>query len=170
MLNKLIPLVFCICLGWGSSYGQDLHYSQFFNSPLNINPGLTGMFNGDTRVHGNYRRQWQNVPVDYLSMDAGVDFKLRRKNKKNFIGTGFLLNYDKAGDVQVSLTGLNGFLAYTISLNDNNLISPAVNIAFSQRRHESINATTSNQWDGIKYNPSIPAEFIGQEAQSYFDI
>lgn len=170
MLKNFIPLIFCICLSLGSSVAQDIHYSQFFNSPLNVNPGLTGMFNGDTRVYANYRKQWQNVPVDYLSMDVAADFKLRREGKKNFIGLGGLINYDKAGDVNVGLTGLNAFAAYTYFINDNNLISPAINAVFSQRRHESSLATTSNQWDGIKFNPTLPAEFIGQDSQSYFDI
>jgi len=170
MLRKKMPLVVCMCISWIFCSGQDIHYSQFFNSPLNVNPGLTGMFNGDTRIHGNYRRQWQNVPVDYLSMDVGVDFKIRKENKQNFIGAGMLINYDRAGDVDVSLTALNGFLAYTLFINDNHLISPALNLSYSQRRHESFSATTSNQWDGIKFNPTIPAEFIGEDSQSYFDV
>jgi len=150
--------------------GQDIHYSQFFNSPLNLNPGLTGMFNGDTRIHANYRRQWKSVPVDYLSADVGVDFKLRKEGKKNFLGIGGLINYDRAGDLNISLTGINAFAAYTIRLDDHNLISPAINLAFSQRRHDSGSALTGNQWDGVAYNPSIPAEFIGEDGISYFDI
>ncbi|HOA38555.1 MAG TPA: type IX secretion system membrane protein PorP/SprF, partial [Flavihumibacter sp.] len=34
---------------------QDPHFSQFFASPLTLNPAYTGKFNGTVRVSGNYR-------------------------------------------------------------------------------------------------------------------
>jgi len=43
-------------------HAQDIHYSQFDRSPLNINPALTGLFKGDLRFIGNYRSQWNRVP------------------------------------------------------------------------------------------------------------
>ena len=30
--------------------GQDVHFSQFYNSPLTINPANVGAFNGDIRA------------------------------------------------------------------------------------------------------------------------
>ena len=40
------------------AFGQDLHYTQFYNAHVNINPALTGIFNGDTRLSGKFRNQW----------------------------------------------------------------------------------------------------------------
>ena len=37
---------------------QDIHFSQWMFSPLNLNPGETGAYEGDYRVVGNYRSQW----------------------------------------------------------------------------------------------------------------
>jgi len=37
---------------------QDPSFSQFFSSPLNINPALTGNINGKWRVMSNVRKQW----------------------------------------------------------------------------------------------------------------
>ena len=49
---------------------QDIHFSQFGNSPINLNPGLTGAFGGDMRFVANYRNQWRVDPtplVPYLT-------------------------------------------------------------------------------------------------------
>ncbi len=58
LTTTLLPsIIFC----------QDIHYSQFHNAPFNINPALTGVSRGDIRVMGNFRTQWQSVPLDYLT-------------------------------------------------------------------------------------------------------
>lgn len=150
--------------------GQDLHYSQFFNSPLNTSPGLTGIFSGDQRYQLNYRRQWQNVPVDYLSADLAADFKIRNSKNSNFIGIGALINYDKAGDLSLNLTEFNGLLSYNFILNQKHVITPGVSVSYLQRRYDSGDARTGNQWDGLAYNPSFPPEFIGEESLSYIDF
>ena len=41
--------------------GQDIHFSQFYMSPLTLNPALTGVMNCNTRLVGNYRNQWASV-------------------------------------------------------------------------------------------------------------
>jgi len=155
---------------WSSGIGQDIHFSQFFNSPLNINPALTGSFNGSTRVHANYRQQWKSVPVDYLSADVGIDFKFRKPDKKNYLGVGGLINYDKAGDLSLSMTGLNGFLAYAVGISENKSITPAINVSYSQRKYDFDAVRSGNQWNGTAFDPGTAGEFIGADNTSYFDI
>ena len=41
--------------------GQDIHFSQFYMSPLTLNPAMTGVMNCNTRFIGNYRNQWSPV-------------------------------------------------------------------------------------------------------------
>lgn len=170
MLRTGLVIVFTICICWSVSYAQDIHYSQFFNSPLNLSPSLTGAFNGDQRYHLNYKKQWASVPVNYVSGDVGADFKFRNKKNTNFLGLGALINYDKAGDLNLSMTGLNVFASYGLTLSKSSLITPAVTISYAQRKFDNGNALTGNQWDGVAYNPNIPSENIGADNQSYFDV
>ncbi len=44
-----------------SAKAQDIHFSQFYMSPLNLNPALTGVMNCNTRFVANYRNQWAQV-------------------------------------------------------------------------------------------------------------
>jgi len=45
----------------GNVKSQDLHLSMYDAAPLFLNPAMTGVFDGDWRVHGQYRTQWKSV-------------------------------------------------------------------------------------------------------------
>jgi type IX secretion system PorP/SprF family membrane protein len=55
---------------------QDPSFSQFFASPLTLNPALTGKFNGDLRVAGNYRNQWPTVNKAYVTSTISIDLPI----------------------------------------------------------------------------------------------
>ena len=63
---------------------QDLHFSQFMNSPLTTNPANTGFIpDGDYRVGINYRNQWSSVmSIPYKTMSAFGDAQLMQ-NQEN---------------------------------------------------------------------------------------
>lgn len=56
---------------------QDIHWTQFYAAPMNISPGLIGIFPGETRFMANYRSQWHSVPVDYSTLGLSVDSSCR---------------------------------------------------------------------------------------------
>lgn len=73
---------------------QDIHFSQYYLSPLSLNPANTGNYRGDYRFFGNYRTQWRELNA-YNSFSAGGDFNAFPKNM-NFSG-GLILINDKSG-------------------------------------------------------------------------
>lgn len=170
MLRNISFLIIGILL-WGcQAISQDIHYSQFFNSPLNLNPALTGIYNGDVRVHANYKEQWASVPVGYTSGDLGLDMKHRIGEKGSFLGYGLLLNYDRAGDLDLGWTGANLFLSYSLLLGEGNYITPGITGGYYQRGFDPSNATTQSQWTGKGIDPSISPENIGSDAIDFIDI
>lgn len=54
---------------------QDFHLSQYDAPPLNLNPAMTGMFDGYYRVHGHYRSQWATVAFKPFTT-AGISFDM----------------------------------------------------------------------------------------------
>ncbi|MEO6328545.1 MAG: PorP/SprF family type IX secretion system membrane protein [Ginsengibacter sp.] len=78
---------------------QDPHFSQFFSSPLTLNPALTGKFDGSLRVAGNYRNQWPAFNNVYTTSTLSVDFPVMQKNipENDTWGIGILALTDKAG-------------------------------------------------------------------------
>ena len=60
---------------------QDPTFSQFFSSPLNINPALTANINSDWRAITNYRSQWMGATSPYVTGTISYDSKvLQNKN------------------------------------------------------------------------------------------
>jgi type IX secretion system PorP/SprF family membrane protein len=78
---------------------QDPHFSQFFASPLTLNPALTGKFNGTVRVAGNYRNQWPAFNNVYTTYTASVDFAILKNKLPDYDtwGIGILALKDQAG-------------------------------------------------------------------------
>jgi type IX secretion system PorP/SprF family membrane protein len=69
-----------------SALGQDKHFSQYWASPIQLNPAFTGKFDGTLRVAGNYRNQWPDINKAFITQSASVDFKIM-KDKINFNDT-----------------------------------------------------------------------------------
>lgn len=153
-----LSLVLMLCMNF---YGisQDIHYSQFYNSPFNINPALTGIFNGDVRFAANYRSQWYVDNLGrYMTFTASADMKFypQDRSKNNFWSGGLLFNYDVAGDGKLALghLGLSG--GYTTKFLDNNFLTLGGLVGVSQRRFKLEDLLWDNQWNGFQVDPSRP--------------
>lgn len=84
-MKKICFILFLIILS-GNVFAQDPHFSQFFASPLTLNPAYTGKFNGTFRVTGNYRNQWPEINRAFITSTGSVDFKIL-KNKIAYTDT-----------------------------------------------------------------------------------
>lgn len=84
---------------------QDIHFSQFYMSPLNLNPALTGVMNCNVRLAANYRNQWASVLKDnaYNTYSVSYDQKIAVGRYDNF-GVGATFWGDKAGEANFATT------------------------------------------------------------------
>ena len=97
IFKHLLILVAFIVLNTGIK-AQDIHFSQFYMSPLNLNPAMTGVSNCTSRIIGNFRNQW--APV--LKSNAYNTFSLSYDQKMpvgryDYFGIGGALWGDVAG-------------------------------------------------------------------------
>ena len=99
--------------------GQDPHFSQFSFTPLQLNPALTGIFNGNTRISNTYRSQWSGLGNGYKTIHISVDGALgKKKMQNNYFGIGGMVYQDKAGTSGFRSTFIQGSLSYTTALDD----------------------------------------------------
>ncbi len=79
---------------------QDPNFSQFFASPLTLNPALTGKFDGVYRVAGNYRNQWPTINNAFTTTTASVDMGILKNQIPEYdqFGIGFMGFSDKSGN------------------------------------------------------------------------
>ncbi|MBK6930252.1 MAG: PorP/SprF family type IX secretion system membrane protein [Saprospirales bacterium] len=154
---KHIRLVVLILLGLAvRAVAQDLHYTQFYHNPMHYSPAQAGAFQGDLRAMAIYRGQWTSVPVSYQTFALGVDRKLLEFGS-NAVGTGLLVQHDKAGDAGLSWTqiGLAGSVAHQI--DEWNTLSAGFGLGIVQRRFYISGLKFKNQWTGEVFDPGLPA-------------
>src|ERR1700733_1506340 len=101
---------------------QDPGFSQFFASPLTLNPALTGKFNGIVRVAGNYRNQWPTINNAFITSTISVDgaiFK-NRLPETDVWGLGVMAMTDKSANGILSSNYLSLSTSYHKSLDEDN--------------------------------------------------
>ena len=93
---------------------QDLHFSQFFNSPLTTNPANTGFIpDADYRIGANYRSQWTSIPVPFKTMSIWGDAQVfRDRFETGWIGLGGVILRDVGGPGNLTSTEIYGSAAY----------------------------------------------------------
>jgi type IX secretion system PorP/SprF family membrane protein len=154
--KHLITGIFFIL--FSNTYAQDLHYSQFYNTPQNINPALTGVFNGDHRIMISIRDQWRFVPVPWFTISGAYDTRFYIfKSDKHFIGAGANINHDRQGDSQLNLTSLSVNGAYHRILSPNHIVSAGITLGLASRGFNSQTLTWDKQWDGEIFNSTLPS-------------
>lgn len=144
-----------------SSYGQDIHWSQFNDNPLFQNPGNTGHFNGDYRFVANYRDQWRSVTVPFSTFSLSADTRLY--NNKN-VGLGFVFFNDVVGDGKLRTIEFSGNASYLLKLTKDSTHSfrPGINFGMNHRQVNWDQLYFDNQFNGINYDPSLPSQELFQ--------
>ena len=102
-----------LCAGLLKASAQDPNFSQFFASPLTLNPAFTGKFNGNLRVAGNYRNQWPTINNAFTTYTASLDAGIMKNRipEADLFGVGIMMFSDKAGNGVLQ----NNFVALSTS-------------------------------------------------------
>lgn len=112
-----------------SGFAQDHLYSQFFNSPLYLNPALTGQFKADLRMDLIYRNQWTAVPGTLSYVSGSIDWNIPRFGG----GIGLLFTRSSEGTAYLDKTNFSGLYSYSIG-SDNFVLSFGLQAGFTNRK------------------------------------
>jgi len=86
MVRKRILIICLVVIGF-PCFAQDLQFSQFYASPLYLNPAFAGS-SELTRVGVNFRNQWPGLDRSFVSYSAYLDHFIAGKNS----GVGIVVN------------------------------------------------------------------------------
>jgi type IX secretion system PorP/SprF family membrane protein len=102
---------------------QDPSFSQFFASPLTLNPALTGKFDGTVRVAGNYRNQWPSVNKAYITSTVSVDLGILKSRiaENDRFGIGLMAMTDKTANGILNSNYFSFSTAYHKSIDEDGL-------------------------------------------------
>lgn len=138
------------------TFGQDIHFSQFFHSPINTNPALTGQFDGDYRGVANFRTQWNSVSIPYNTIGLAGDARGFMSSLPGLHG-GFSILHDKTGDSRFKTQQFNVSGAYEIPLTSDSVhaVSGGLQVGITNRNIDYNALTFDNQYNGYSYDPNL---------------
>ena len=148
-------VAFCVVQ---SVNAQDLHFSQTAQTPLLINPGAAGVFDGWERVNINHRNQWLGAGTQFMTTSIAADANLWKTpfNDRAHAGVGVMFYNDIGGDSrfgsQMGSLTLSGILPIGTS---GHILSAGIQGGFGQRKADLSNVVFLNQWDGDSFDPDI---------------
>lgn len=163
------------------SVAQDIHYSQFYNAPLLLNPALTGMTSGAGRLSITYRNQWFGATNSgffkspYMTTALSGDLPIKIKN--DALGLGLFIANDQAGANTFSTFITQASVSYikTLGKKRNHRLSAGFQFGYT---HQSIKVENfqwasqfsqeTNQFSpgSTSYNP----ENIGSNRVGYLNL
>ncbi len=154
------------------TFAQDVHFSQFVQTPQLINPGAAGSFIGTFRGILNYKTQWGVFGSPYKTYAASFDLPVAKGNgKKAYLGLGGNFYKDVAGDANFG-NFLGGFsVAGILPITEYHHFSAGIHIGFGQYSAQISNLTWGNQFNGEKFDTQINSnEVLSLNSKLYADF
>ena len=174
ILFTRVTLLLLLSMLFEISFSQSLHFSQFFNSPLTVNPANTGfMPDADYRVGANYRNQWSAVmSLPYTTMSVFGDAQvLRNKLENGWLGLGGIILKDVAGSGKLTTTQVYSSVAYHQMLGYSSLVSLGFNAGWVNKRINTTSLRFPDQFDGKFFSSKLPSEVVlDAYSVSYLDV
>jgi len=171
--NKIILFLFLLSCAGLKLAAQDIHYSQYNASPQNLNPGQTGLFDGDWRFAGNYRSQWSSIPVPYKTFSLAADTRLKTKLVNDVPAAGLVVNNDRSGDSKFTTTQVfvSGSYIKKLTKDSANFLSFGIQPGITTKSFDLNALTFDNQYDGDQYNAALASgESFDKTRITYFDL
>jgi len=153
---------------------QDIHFSQFPISALNLNPANAGNFNGDLRMNAMLRRQWSSITVPYKTISLAGDIRLSVLNEQlKGLGAGLVINHDDAGDGQMRTLDVRLYPSYRKPITSDSIqfLRAGIMLGFSQRSVDFSRLSFDNQFNGDVFDPlAANGEGAAGDKVTWFDL
>jgi type IX secretion system PorP/SprF family membrane protein len=140
--------------------GQDLTFSQFYEKPLLRNPALAGVFNGDLRISGAFRNQWQSVTVPYQTSAMSAEVKFPINDWNDWLTLGLQATHDVAGDIKLKRTQILPVVNYHKSLSGNadDYLSVAFMAGPVNSQFDPTKVQMDDQYVNGAFDPNTPTQ------------
>ena len=158
-MKRILTLLLVVMIAV-QGYSQDPHLSMFYHAPQQLNPALTGVFNGSYRFNMLYRSQWSEILSDestkqFRTMVAGVDFRI--PVDKAALAFGFAVMNDKAAASEYGTTRAGVTMSYMQNIDrwGRHYISFGIQADMIQRSFDPSGLRFGNQFNGFQYDATM---------------
>lgn len=172
-MRKLLSIFVTLVLSV-TAFAQDPHFSQFFSSPLTLNPAFTGKFDGQLRLAANHRDQWPSIPKAYVTTSASLDFGIMKDRipKGDVFGIGISGLSDQSADAALKLNYGSFSMSYHKSLDEDgyNTIGGGFQATFSSVTLDRNKLTFEDQLTQNGFTNPTQETFSNGTNQNYVDM
>jgi type IX secretion system PorP/SprF family membrane protein len=123
----LLPVLFLVSSM--AVKAQDAQFTQFYASPMYLNPAFTGL-TFEHRFVANYRNQWPGVKTAYQTAMVTYDYNMSDLNS----GIGFTVMQDRSGTAGLTHTQVGASYSYHFKINKFAEIRMGANLNFNMKR------------------------------------
>ena len=170
-------LIVCICTLLASQFvnAQDPHFSQFFASPLTLNPAFTGKFSGTWRLAANHRDQWPSIPKAYVTTSASLDFPILKSKipDNDVFGVGISGLTDASANNILKLNYGSVSMSYHKALDENgySTIGAGFQATYSSLNVDITKTTFESMLTQNGFTDESKREVLSNgNQQGYFDV
>ena len=154
---------------------QDIHFSQFNDLPLALNPSLAGNMDGTMRTGTIYRNQWNSISVPFESIALYADFKSSPKFLRNQnIGWGIQILNDQSGNggLNENVFNFNGSYHHFLTKKENQLFTAGISIGGFQKSIDinKLNFENQFQFETANFGPISSNEILENNYLFRLDI
>ncbi|MEQ9593265.1 MAG: PorP/SprF family type IX secretion system membrane protein [Cyclobacteriaceae bacterium] len=162
-MRRNLTILILTLLAAGTAYAQDPQFSQFYQAPLYLNPGFTGI-TPQQRLVVNHRIQWPNLPQAFSTYAASYDIFVDELRS----GFGIMATTDKMGSAGWRTSTFGLLYSYKVRLNDKIVFSPGLYFGYGIN---GLDRTKLSLGDGLEFNgQSLDPDLQRLGNQQYFDF
>ncbi len=156
---------------FGDINGQDIHFSDYYASPLSLNPANTGNYSGNWRAMGNYRQQGDNIANSYSTATLAYDRPVYILNEKASAGVIYI--YDNSANNTLLVNKLYLSAGYFQRISQNSYLHIGLQAGFVHKSLNLNNLTLPDQFDITTgyFNPQMSTqEYFEKKSLFYIDL
>ncbi len=177
-MNKRILSLLPVIVIMGAAnmlYAQDAFLSQYFSSPMYLNPALIAKGVGDWRLSGTYRTQWQGSGAQpYTTAMVSAEKNLYTGSSRNdFLGAGLMVISDASNAGLLKRNMVSAGFSYSKALDaaGKQYFGGGLSINYSRRMLDVSKFLFQSQFGSGGYQPSAPSgENVPVPSSSYIDV
>jgi type IX secretion system PorP/SprF family membrane protein len=154
-----------------SLVAQDIHFSQFFQTPYALTPANIGLFDGDHRIAGVFRQQWRAVTTPYRTFGIGGD--AANAFGIDGLGAGVWLYNDRAGDSRFNTFHISVGGSWTERFGDSreHCVTGGLQVGLTTISINYADLQFDSQYNGFAYDPSLSnGESFARDALVHPDV
>lgn len=140
-MQKLVGTIFLLTFAFMRLQAQDPVFSQFFASPVFLNPAFTGV-SVTPKVSMIYRNQWHGLNDAYQTFGTSFDRSLEEYNS----GFGFIAMMDREGEGIYQTARFSALYGYKLTFANDWNIKFGVEAGFFQK---------SIDWDRLVFTDQL---------------